>query len=56
MQQTRKFERWVVVFAHDGAPVDSCLFAGKPQAEKARRKMKSPDRYDVVKMVLEPKK
>jgi len=45
--------RYAVVFCHDSAPVDGCLFSNKAAAIKIIKQMKKPHNYRVAKFVMQ---
>jgi len=40
-------KRWVVVFAHDGQPVEGWMYVHKHKAEEQAAKTKNKDKYRV---------
>lgn len=40
-------KRWVVVFAHDGQPVEGWMYVHKVKAEQQIAKCKTPNKYRV---------
>ena len=47
-----KFNRWCVVYKHDKAPLDECLFIHKAKAEKTMNEMDNKNKLEVICMEL----
>ena len=45
-------KRWLVVYDHDGSPVDAGMFANKAQAIKMASAMKRPEKYRVEQVAV----
>lgn len=53
MRNSIMLNRYAVVFCHDSAPVDGCLFSNKAAAIKIIKQMKKPHNYRVAKFVMQ---
>jgi len=52
--QVQLSKRWLVVYDHDGSPVDGCIFMHKKKAEDYKAAQKSPEKYRVEQAALMP--
>ena len=47
-------KRWLVVYDHDGSPVDSCMFMHRQKAEIFVSEQKTPQKYRIEQAALMP--
>lgn len=45
-------KRWCVVYAHDGSPMDGCLYVHKDKAEKRLKGADSSEKFRVERVAI----
>lgn len=45
-------KRWCVVYAHDGSPIDGCLYVHKDKAEKRLKGADSTEKFKVERVAV----